>query len=180
MTDKLHEQLSALVDDELSADERELLYRRLEQQPPLRAKWSRYHALGDMIRGHVQGDARLDISRSIQAAIAQDTTYAAKPVAPRWMRPLSGAALAATVAFMAVLGIQKVTVTDTQVELAPVAQLQTPAQAIPVSGTRWDVQRPELATRLNGYLVNHSEYASGTNLQGMLQYVRIAGYDQEN
>jgi len=59
----------------------------------------------------------------------------------------------------------------------PVLQNGVSPVYIRVSGTRWDHDQPKVGSRLNGYLVNHNEYTSATNLQGLVNYSRIAGYD---
>ena len=53
-----------------------------------------------------------------------------------------------------------------------------PVKTAGASGTRWNVQRAELEQRLNNYLLNHMEYAAMGEMQGMLPYSRLAGYDR--
>ena len=50
MSDRLNEQLSALLDGELSAGEAELLLRRLDRDAELRGTLSRYTLIGDALR----------------------------------------------------------------------------------------------------------------------------------
>lgn len=50
MSDRLHEQLSALLDGELPAGEAELLLARLQRDPALRATLARYTLAGDALR----------------------------------------------------------------------------------------------------------------------------------
>ena len=50
MSERLHEQLSALLDGELPAGEAELLLARLQRDPALRATLGRYTLAGDAIR----------------------------------------------------------------------------------------------------------------------------------
>lgn len=60
---------------------------------------------------------------------------------------------------------------DIQIVPVPVsATLQTP-------GTRWRVERdlPGLQQKLNGYLVNHTEYSN--SVQGLIPQARVAGFD---
>lgn len=49
MTDKIKEQLSALVDGELPDSERELLLRRMETDEDLRKTWRRYNLVHDVL-----------------------------------------------------------------------------------------------------------------------------------
>jgi hypothetical protein len=41
---------------------------------------------------------------------------------------------------------------------------------------QWNTTEPAVAKRLNGYLVNHSEYLDGP-MRGLHPYARIVGYD---
>jgi hypothetical protein len=41
----------------------------------------------------------------------------------------------------------------------------------------WDRQPPPENSRLNGYLVQHNEYAASSGVQGVLPYVRIVGHN---
>jgi sigma-E factor negative regulatory protein RseA len=41
----------------------------------------------------------------------------------------------------------------------------------------WERQPVPVGSRLNGYLVQHNEYAASSGVQGVLPYVRIVGYD---
>jgi sigma-E factor negative regulatory protein RseA len=54
----------------------------------------------------------------------------------------------------------------------------TPATHQTVPGTRWkNLKEPSLESRLNGYLVNHSEYAApGTGIR-VMPYATFVGYD---
>ena len=50
MNEELDSQLSAMFDNELPAAECELLARRLSRDEDLKARWSRYAAVGATIR----------------------------------------------------------------------------------------------------------------------------------
>lgn len=105
MSQDIEEQLSALMDGELGRDERAFLLRRLEHDAELRAKWTRYHLMRDVMSNR-RGSAPMDLSDRVMSAIA-DEDRAHKPavrVAGRW-RPWAGAALAASVALLAVMAI---------------------------------------------------------------------------
>ncbi len=51
MTDKLNEQVSSLLDNELSDTEMASVLTGLNQQHELRQTWDRYHLIGDVMRG---------------------------------------------------------------------------------------------------------------------------------
>ena len=111
-----------------------------------------------------------------------------------WHKPVVGVAIAASVAILAILGVQQGGnngVTDAP-EVQSVAQIQTnpsapgqfstlPAQY--VNGQ--SINAPAITTsassaRMNSYMVNYNEFrTSGTKMQGMLPYVRIIANDAE-
>jgi len=187
MKDKIGEQVSALFDDELDENEHEMLLRRLKQEADLRGALSRYQIIGDSIRHNLDVAATTSMAQTVSSRIEQEeniSTLIASNKSSRILKPVAGLAIAASVAAMAVIGLQDMG--DFQ-SVQPVPQRivqvepQPQVNVLPVaSGTHWDKQQPETERRLNGYLVNHSEYTSSISLQGMINYARIAGYDSKN
>jgi negative regulator of sigma E activity len=126
-------QLSAMFDGELPAAECELLARRLSRDPQLKQQWSRYALIGAVVRGEPLGARRPAasaapgvlgsmlaerVAHSVVAEATQGSGGAgdAAPTAPpvvvpdraaRWARPLAGAAIAASVAALAVFWVQR-------------------------------------------------------------------------
>lgn len=104
MSQKLFEQLSRLQDDDLPAEELELLLKQVEKDPEMIARFARYSMVGDVISGHSVTGNYSSLLDGVNAAI--DATDAPqKPSANRkntiigrFLKPLSGAAIAATVA----------------------------------------------------------------------------------
>ena len=177
MNDQVREQMSALMDSELPEVERELLLRRIHGDPALAAHWSRLHLMRDGLRTELPRRMDPDFAARVSVAVQREPALAVGPRATRgWGRPLSGLAVAASVAGLAFLGLQYLGAPEPATGAAPVAAHDQGVR-LAQAGTRWD--RPEAAPRLNAYLVNHNEYAAGTPLQGMMSYVRIAGYDAE-
>ena len=125
MNEAIRMQVSAFVDGELPENEAELLVRRLSQDADLRKQVSEYLAIGRIMRGEysVQGSdalreriaAELD-ERPLQEAA--DTI--ATPPQSRFLRPAAGAAIAATVALVAIFGLGRV------------ADIETPAASTAV------------------------------------------------
>lgn len=112
MNDALKMQISAFVDGELPAEEAELLTRRLSRDPALREQAGRYLAIGRLMRGERESAGAAELRRRIAAAIdgeaAPETpAAAATPVRPRYLRPLAGVAVAASVAVLALVGLQQ-------------------------------------------------------------------------
>lgn len=146
-TDKfeLHyrQQLSALVDGELAADEARFMLRRLEHDAELSACQERWQLLGDALRGRACAPAPLDFTQKVAQAIAADLAqhgpvHAAAPqrAARRgWKRWGGGAALAASVAAVALFMARGQlpgndlpdTVIATTAQVAPAATVATEA-----------------------------------------------------
>ncbi|MGV7194753.1 sigma-E factor negative regulatory protein [Xanthomonas axonopodis] len=138
-TDKfeLHyrQQLSALVDGELSADESRFLLRRLAHDEELAGCHERWQLCGDVLRGAASAPAPLDFAARVRTAIADEPAprpqQAARPAA-RW-RWGGGAAIAASVAAIALFMAR-----ERLPETAP------PASRVPVYATT--AQLPAAAT----------------------------------
>src|SRR4051812_39276941 len=117
MKEELNSKLSAMFDNELPAAECELLARRLSRDEELRARWSRYAAIGATIRA--EGGARLnaELARRVSVAISTEPPVVAEPESPparppsrlfdsRWWAPVGGVAVAASVAAAAILWVR--------------------------------------------------------------------------
>lgn len=104
------EQLSAMMDDALSADESRFLLRRMEHDDELADCWQRWQFYGDAMRGGAGRALPADFAQRVGRAIANDVAEA--EVAPirvaRGGRSFfywgGGAALAASVALAALFG----------------------------------------------------------------------------
>ena len=106
--EELDSQLSAMFDDELPAVQCELLARRLARDEQLRERWGRYAAIGACIRGEHGIRLESALASRVSAAIKQEATPAAAPVAGApgrgfftpWVTMLGGLASAAAVAIL--------------------------------------------------------------------------------
>jgi sigma-E factor negative regulatory protein RseA len=186
MNDEIREQISALADDELSDVERPLLLSRLERDPQLAACLGRYRLIGEVMRG--SGDAAtLGIAERVQQFLAEDEipmpAAARRPLPARWVKPVAGLAVAASVALVAVLSVNALRSPGSgSVPALATADPpnddgdQVPVRTAAVPGEQWDRLDPAIDQRLSSYLVNHNEYASRHGTQGVVPYVRIVGF----
>ena len=98
------QQLSAMLDGELSQDQARFLRRRLQHDAELSACFERWQVCGDVLRGRQVSLLPTDFAARVAAGIANDGVTVA-PVAatrrPRLLRWGGGAALAASVALVA-------------------------------------------------------------------------------
>ena len=183
MNEELDSQLSAMFDDELPAVECELLARRLSRDEELRARWSRYAAIGATIRA--EGGARLnaELARRVSVAISAEPAVVAEPVRPpsrrfasRLWAPVGGVAVAASVAAAAILWVRFESPPDAQVVVqnaagtangATVGQSADSAASyvVPKSIPRRSIVP---STQLANYVVAHSEFSSPVNRRNLL------------
>jgi len=109
MNEAIRMQLSAFVDGELPENEAELLLRRLSQDAELRQQVAEFMAIGRAMRGEVQvtGIDRLRdrVTDALGEVPAIEASTNDEPVGNRYVRPLAGLAIAATVAVAAIFGL---------------------------------------------------------------------------
>jgi len=181
MREKLHEQLSALVDDELGRDEQPMLLRQLDADPALRAQLSRYQLISDGLCNHLPPQLDASFHEGIRAALQDEPAIhtavkSESSAISHLFKPLAGLAVAASVAVVAVLSLQTVRdeggVSGSSVVAmapAPVASDYLRAEVKnPVA------EMPRAQQDLDAYLVNHNEYAAN---RGMLPYVRLVSHE---
>lgn len=98
--DHTRQQLSALIDGELSPDEAAFLMRRLQHDQELAGCWERWQLAGAVMRG--QAGLRLPegFSARVMAAVAKDMPAAPATSRRRWLH-WGGGAIAASVALVA-------------------------------------------------------------------------------
>lgn len=138
MNDAIKTQISAFVDGELPQNEAELLLRRMSQDKVLRQQAAEYLALGRAMRGERTLAGMATLRDRIASAIDEDSLQQDSPVVtqqgPRFLRPLAGVAIAATVALAAILGLQQVAVMSNGEDAATgdrVAEVVSPAYTVP-------------------------------------------------
>jgi sigma-E factor negative regulatory protein RseA len=181
MSDEIREQLSALVDDELSDVEQPLLLGRVQRDAELQECLGRYQLIGEVMRG-IADTTTLGVADRVRRVLLQDVGGQV-PDTPKqegfnWWKPVAGFAVAASVALVAVLTVSSLreTASDAVPELASSNPAGVPAVAR-VSDDQWDRIEPGIDKRLSGYLVNHNEYAASRGVQGVMPYVRIVGFE---
>lgn len=197
MRDEFKEQLSAMADDELSAEELQFLTRRLSSDAEAIDQLGRYHLLSDALRGnYVPGGGQL--AQRVSAALDDEPALRGERGGGRFsglLRPVAGMAVAASVALVMVSlwpqrdgePVASSTQAAADAPASPSSQVVADGSSPgsvreqPVSVTtsdgQWQTLDPEVQRRLNTYLVNHSEHSSTGRFGGVLTYVRIAGHE---
>ena len=178
----LQSQLSAFVDDALPSAEIDLFTRRLVKDAELKQTMARYSLIGEAMRVPTTGTRiSRDFSERITAALQQQEAIAALPseqsqrTATRWLKPAAGLAVAASVAWVAVLAVRTPTITNaTSVAVEALQPVTLTAQragsadsyVVPAAANAPSVSIP--AARLTNYVVAHSEFSSPLGRHNMM------------
>jgi sigma-E factor negative regulatory protein RseA len=162
MTDRIREQMSALLDGELPGDEMGLLVRRLERDEQLRRAFGNYVLAGEALRSPSGPLASASFAAKVSAAIDAGTAEVprvrpARPATVRWARPAIATAVAASAAVVAVLLVKPAMQETAVVAGGAVQQAQRALASLPI--TAESSPTPAHSQRLAGYLVAHSQFA---------------------
>ncbi len=181
----MKEEISALMDGEVSEQEMQQSLRDMRNDSEKRACWEQYHIIGDALRNNLPPNLNRSFVNNISQAIAkedlpvpevtaleQKTSNTAKrrhPVA----NPFTGFALAASVAVVAYIGVGMIAVDEQAagprmasapaIEAPPAQQfasnskLQSGIQT--VQAQQWNTSKPALESKLNNYLNSHRNVA---------------------
>lgn len=164
MNDAIRMQISAFVDGELPDAEVDLLLRRMSQDATLRKQAAEYFEIGRAMRGEVAIPGIERMQERIAAALGDKEPDAVEvpedPAPNRAFRPLVGVALAASVAMLAIIGLQFTGgVTD-----GPVALPDTVADT--ANDASYTVPEP-VDDELVRYYQSHGAIASELGANGM-------------
>jgi sigma-E factor negative regulatory protein RseA len=166
MTDQIREQMSALLDGELSRDEMSLLVRRMARDTELKRAFGSYVTAGEALRAPGGVLASAGFAARVGAAIDAEEGIAVMPVAEmpaevvrssRWRRPAAAAAVAASAALAAVLLVRPDGGSPNVFASRSGAPALAPVAALPVGGAS---PTPAANQRLAGYLMVHGQYAT--------------------
>ena len=206
------EQLSAFIDDELDAAEIDTFMDDLQRDSfAEREAAHRYHMIRDAMRGELSNASFLDVSAAVSRAIDAEPEIEVEPrraqIIPfnfnlaAWRRPLTGMAVAASVAMVTVVtfkSMERETI-DTTRETAQIQpQFQSQAQARLASSVAPLIQQQNMQnTRVvsNGpansqftqaqrqylrqYMMDHSEFAGQATYQGVMPYARVVIFESD-
>jgi sigma-E factor negative regulatory protein RseA len=173
MNDALKMQISAFVDDELPESETELLLRRLSQDAALRRQVGEYLRIGRLIRGEREVRGMGDLRNRIAAALGeQPVDVPARPAESRnrFLKPVAGVAIAASVAALALVGLRQLDVADPARTTAgdfatPTAAMNSPGYTEPLPADALSGQPGEM---LMQYYLSHGETTAGLGANGIL------------
>jgi sigma-E factor negative regulatory protein RseA len=159
MTQKLHEQISALCDHELPEREYELLLRRFSVEKSLRLHWERYHLIGAALRKELPAVDSRGLADRVMASLGVEAVPEPEQTKfmPNLLRNFAGMAIAATVAVVALVGIGRGTHRPTAPgEIVPAGSLAR-GETSPVdlmNDANWSGQSVPMQASLDDALVD--------------------------
>jgi len=150
-------ELSSMLDNELEAHRRQALLAALRSEKNLRVSWDTYILIGDSLRD--SPELATDFTANVINALRNEPTILAVPArrTPAVLR--SVAALAASLAGVAVVGWLALSPPASQTTMAPSARAPKPVTA-PAS------------ERMQEYLMAHQTYSPSSRIQGGASYIR--------
>ena len=176
------EHLSSLMDGEISRETGLFLTRRLSSDEAMCATWERYHLIRDCIRQPGSKQVVTGLSARLNASLEAEVLPSASPWRNnRWLKPVSGLAIAASVALMAIVvtapqpgalpgaGEPALSIAGNQPFVSP-----NTLPLVPVSHAASYAPAPQAnSNRLNAYLLRHNQMARTAGRQGFVSFVPI-------
>lgn len=176
MTDQekdLRMRVSMLMDSELDGRDNPRLVEKLEQDIELKAAWSSYHLIGDVLRANQGQLASRDFSSKVSAMIADEPTI----LAPNHFKKVFvgrpsviSLGLAASLAVVALV-VGKSFNDNSGSLLQAVNSQSSTTTSVAMNDKNQSQKLAE--NRFNDYLVMHNETAYMAGSAGMLPYVRL-------
>ncbi len=179
MSNKIEEQLSALMDGELPEVEFDLYLRRMMTDDDLRERWGRYQLSSAAMRRDLPSAVDLGLAQRIAMAVEQEARgqqsarHSSRRSSWNWQRPAAGFSVAASVAAIAVLGVKLSSEPGTtqvaeqaQSTLAPVALQESSfgtTVPTPVTASN-DTEKTFNSSQVRGLLYLHAGQGPGSLL----------------
>ncbi len=172
----MSEQLSALIDGELTEAEAVRLVRALKSNDQFRQTWNMFHMGGDALRKapHVSADFSAKVARQL----ASEPTILALPIA-------------ASMAALSLVGVLAWQMVQLNQRAAPASLALAPASAPQVAQATTDKTPPiqiasaQMPNRVkfskaasNPYLLAHQEFSPTYAMEGIPAYVRMVSEEQ--
>lgn len=181
---------SALLDGELDPEtQQRVISAMLDSGRDEVERFARYGLIGDVIRGESSVLAT-SVAENVHQALADEpAVLSPRPRrSSRWLRPVAGLAVAASVASAAIfLAPQLMTTSDAVPESVQVAAKQTRTAVAPVlvaarqapvpsETTRWHALNKNLEARLNRLVIEHQEFGGRTGINGPVAHIGLVSY----
>ncbi len=175
---ELRMRISQLLDSDLDGRGHSRLIDKLETDADLKAAWSRYSLIGDVMRSTGGQLADSGFAEKVSAMVAEEPRVLAPKLQKSALiiRPsIMSLGLAASLAVVAILVGKSV---NDHAEVFQTASYDRPSHFRVLAKASEAVEN-QADSRFNDYLVMHNESAYMAGSAGMLSYVRLVGSRQD-
>lgn len=188
-SDRVKQQLSDWMDNELPEEERPLLWARILQDEELAARWERYHLIGDVVRNRLSPTPATDVADRVGHRLGSEAGSAPRRRRFPGIGALAGgAAVASLVGLVAVAAMQVPGMPGrallTGSSQASVERTETLPRTPTVGPTVVERSAPEVPSlnqnldprtrrRLQNYLADHNAELAESGRAGNLPYLRM-------
>lgn len=176
------EHLSSLMDGEINRDTGRFIIRRLGSDAEMRGTWARYHLVRDCLRFQEGSTSDRDFCAGVREALENEPAASVRPIrAARWLKPVSGMAIAASVALMAIVTVGTGPGALDGTAPGAVADSEIPAFVSP-NGERRSLPVSQQAStagitgnreKMNPYLLRHYQMSGSAGGKGFVTFVPI-------
>ncbi len=180
MTEGNREKLSCLVDGELERSGCDFLLRRIASDEELTRHWRSYHLIRACMQREFSGN--LGLADRVAASISEESPLVAERSSRQWLRPVAGAAIAASVAVVALIGMNSSLLEQNEAQrvasepgfVSQSSPMDVPfiQPLVPVSLSE---PNPADRQRINRYLLRHTQAAGGAGFTSYVPIVVSAG-----
>lgn len=171
------EHISSLMDGELSRETGLFLTKRLSADKELTGAWERYHLIRDCIRQPGTGRPVVNLSLRIKNTLLDEPAEPSRSWSDsRWLKPVSGFAIAASVALLAIVAVGPDQSPQTgDVASTPAVQPFSSPNVLPSSiNTQPASYSPQMQgrdARLSAYLLRHNQVSGSITNLGFVGFV---------
>jgi len=179
----LQDKFTALLDNELPAHQIDSLSLAVSRDPALRQQVARHQMISCGLKAENINPGALGLIDAVSERLQDEPTVLAPTRwqhTHRWIQPLAGTALAASVAALGIAFAPQLLKQDTVVPNPGIQIVAQPVTVPPVQveqkqEQKWKTLQNQPGNELAPYLKEHSEYAA----QGVMPYASYVSYDAD-
>ena len=182
-SESMQDALTALLDNELPASQIDKLSQAVSRDQILRQQLARHQMISCGLKAEHINLGALELADAVSERLKTEPTVLAPARwrhTHRWVQPLAGTALAASVAALGIafapqLLNQGAVAPNTGIQVVAQPASTPPAQAVSQPEQNWKTLQLESGKELAPYLKEHSEYAA----QGVMPYASYVSHDAD-
>jgi sigma-E factor negative regulatory protein RseA len=178
MNDNRNADISALMDGELGSEARARVLARVVADPAQQDVWRHFHLIGDALRGDPVLAGADSIAPGVMAALAHEPTLLAPRRRDATSRRVVAGAIAASVAVIAVFGLQGRIDGLDRGDTPAIAGLRVSPPLAPAPGGAV-AARPVDAEVLQRYFMSHSELRANQAIRPQPPHASLVGFSPD-